>query len=78
MPDGVDDADSLPSVLRTKRTIALLRICVLAVVTVLYLSSVGVRRAPRLSRNAGTGASTFLRNVVARTASSIRASSTAL
>ena len=33
-----------PSVLRTKRTIALLRICVLAVVTVLYLSSVGVRR----------------------------------
>jgi signal transduction histidine kinase len=30
--------------LRTKQTIALLRICVLAVVTVLYLSSVGVRR----------------------------------
>jgi signal transduction histidine kinase len=44
MPNGDDDSDSLPSVLRTKRTIALLRICVLAVVTVLYLSSVGVRR----------------------------------
>ena len=44
MPDGDEGSGSLPSVLRTKRTIALLRICVLAVVTVLYLSSVGVRR----------------------------------
>ncbi len=44
VPDGDEGSGSLPSVLRTKRTIALLRICVLAVVTVLYLSSVGVRR----------------------------------
>ena len=44
MPDADEGSGSLPSVLRTKRTIALLRICVLAVVTVLYLSSVGVRR----------------------------------
>ena len=45
MPDADEGSGSFPSVLRTKRTIALLRICVLAVVTVLYLSSVGVRRA---------------------------------
>jgi signal transduction histidine kinase len=44
MPDADEGSGSLPSVLRTKRTIVLLRICVLAVVTVLYLSSVGVRR----------------------------------
>src|SRR6476659_10311985 len=44
VPDGDEGSGSLPSVLRTRRTIALLRICVLAVVTVLYLSSVGVRR----------------------------------
>jgi signal transduction histidine kinase len=40
VPDGDEGSGSLPSV-RTKRTIALLRICVLAVVTVLSLSSVG-------------------------------------
>lgn len=43
VPDGDEGSGSLPPVLRTKRTIALLRICVLAVVTVLSLSSVGVR-----------------------------------
>jgi signal transduction histidine kinase len=43
VPDGDEGSGSLPSVLRTKRTIALLRIGVLAVVTVLSLSSVGVR-----------------------------------
>src|SRR5215208_4727380 len=43
MPDGDEGSGSLPRVLRTRRTIALLRICVLAVVTVLSLSSVGVR-----------------------------------
>src|SRR5262245_21954354 len=42
VPEGDEGSGSLP-VLRTKRTIALLRICVLAVVTVLSLSSVGVR-----------------------------------
>jgi signal transduction histidine kinase len=46
VPDGDEGSGSLPSVLRTKRTIALLRICVLAVVTVLSLSSVGVRTNP--------------------------------
>ena len=45
-PDEDEGSASLPSVLRTKRTIALLRICVLAVVTVLSLSSVGVRTNP--------------------------------
>src|SRR5215207_10122102 len=43
VPDGDEGSGSFPSVLRTRRTIALLRICVLAVVTVLSLSSVGVR-----------------------------------
>lgn len=43
VPDGDEGSGALPSVLRTKRTIALLRICVLAVVTVLSLSSEGVR-----------------------------------
>src|SRR4029450_11937018 len=42
--DGDEGSGSLSAFLRTKRTIALLRICVLAVVTVLSLSSVGVRR----------------------------------
>jgi hypothetical protein len=42
--DGDGGSGSLSAFLRTKRTIALLRICVLAVVTVLSLSSVGVRR----------------------------------
>src|SRR4030095_16108961 len=41
---GAEGSGSLSAFLRTKRTIALLRICVLAVVTVLSLSSVGVRR----------------------------------
>ncbi|HEU4832539.1 MAG TPA: ATP-binding protein [Actinomycetota bacterium] len=45
VPDGDEGSGSLPSVLRTKRTIALLRICVLAVVTVLSLNSVGIRTA---------------------------------
>jgi len=44
VPDGDEGSGSLSAFLRTKRTIALLRICVLAVVTVLSLSSVGVRR----------------------------------
>ena len=43
MPDGDEASGWLPSVLRTKRTIALLRICVLAVVTVLSLSSDGIQ-----------------------------------
>jgi signal transduction histidine kinase len=43
VPDGDEGSGSRHRVLRTKRTIALLRICVLAVVTVLSLSSVGVR-----------------------------------
>jgi signal transduction histidine kinase len=42
VPDGDEGSGALPSVLRTKRTIALLRICVLAVVTFLSLSSAGV------------------------------------
>jgi signal transduction histidine kinase len=43
VPDGDEGSGSHHRILRTKRTIALLRICVLAVVTVLSLSSVGVR-----------------------------------
>jgi signal transduction histidine kinase len=43
VPDGDEASGWLPSVLRTKRTIALLRICVLAVVTVLSLSSDGIQ-----------------------------------
>ena len=43
VPEGVEASGWLPSVLRTKRTIALLRICVLAVVTVLSLSSAGIQ-----------------------------------
>src|SRR4029453_12372361 len=43
VPDGDEASGWLPSVLRTKRTIALLRICVLAVVTVLSLSSAGIQ-----------------------------------
>jgi signal transduction histidine kinase len=43
MPEGDEASGWLPSVLRTKRTIALLRICVLAVVTVLSLSSAGIQ-----------------------------------
>lgn len=43
-PDDPEGSGSIPSVLRTRRTIALLKICVLAVLTVLYLSSVGVRQ----------------------------------
>ena len=54
MPDGPVGSGSLPAVLRTKRTIALLRICVIAVVTVLYLSSFGIRRV------AGPGALVLL------------------
>jgi signal transduction histidine kinase len=42
VPDGEEGSGALLPVLRTKRTIALLRICVLAVVTVLSLSSAGV------------------------------------
>ena len=43
--EGVTSDDhGLVSVLRTKRTIALLRICVLAVVVVVYLGSMGTRR----------------------------------
>jgi signal transduction histidine kinase len=54
VPDGDEGSGSLPSALRTKRTIALLRLCVLAVVTVLALSSVGVPRV------AGPGALALL------------------
>ena len=43
VPEGDEASGWLPSVLRTKRTIALLRICVLAVVTVLSLSSAGIQ-----------------------------------
>ena len=43
VPDRDEGSGPRHRVLRTKRTIALLRICVLAVVTVLSLSSVGVR-----------------------------------
>jgi signal transduction histidine kinase len=43
-PDGPAGSAYLPSVLRTKPTIALLRICVLAVVMGVYLSSRGIRR----------------------------------
>jgi signal transduction histidine kinase len=43
VPEGDEGSGSHHRVLRTKRTIALLRICVLAVVTVLSLNSVGVR-----------------------------------
>jgi signal transduction histidine kinase len=42
-PDDPEGSGSIPSVLRTRRTIALLKICVLAVLTVLYLSSAGIR-----------------------------------
>ena len=45
LAEGVASDDHEPvSVLRTKRTIALLRICVLAVVVVVYLGSTGTRR----------------------------------
>ncbi len=50
----VSDDHGLLSVLRTKRTIALLRICVLAVVVVVYLSSMSIRHA------AGSGAPAVL------------------
>ena len=43
VPEGDEASGWFPSVLRTKRTIALLRICVLAVVTVLSLSSAGIQ-----------------------------------
>ena len=43
VPEGDEASGWLPSVLRTKRTIALLRLCVLAVVTVLSLSSAGIQ-----------------------------------
>ncbi|HET7928891.1 MAG TPA: ATP-binding protein [Actinomycetota bacterium] len=45
VPNADEASGWLPSVLRTKRTIALLRICVLAVVTVLSLSSDGIQTA---------------------------------
>ena len=55
LAEGADPNDHGPvSVLRTKRTIALLRICVLAVVVVVYLGSTGTWRS------AGSGAITLL------------------
>lgn len=44
-PGRQSDAGLMGSTLRTERTIALLRICVLAVVVTLYLGSIGIRSA---------------------------------
>jgi signal transduction histidine kinase len=40
------EADPVGSALRTERTVSLIRVCVLAVVLSVYLSSLGIRRVP--------------------------------